>query len=222
MYTIDITITLKSPLHIGALSPASTAAVRGMIKTQDGWPFIPASSFKGRLRHAVERLAHGLDRKACETHRKMCRDEATACPVCRVFGSPWLPGSLQFMDMELSGPQALVDQRENQKRQGLFPPRTSERYGVGISRQRKVAADHLLYTTELFHPGVPLAFSGTLNGCTELEAAAWVSAGIRYLDSLGGDHSRGLGWVFATAAVQDDGGKLVSADELRKCLETTS
>ncbi|MFH1634280.1 MAG: RAMP superfamily CRISPR-associated protein [Chloroflexota bacterium] len=222
MYTIEIFISLKSPLHVGGLSPASTAAVRGMVKTRDGWPFIPASSFKGRLRHTIERLAHGLGSPACETHRKMCRKADIACPVCQIFGSPWLPGPVRFVDIELSGPPAMVEQREKIKRMGLPHPQTTERYGVGIDRRRKVAADHLLYTTELFQPGVPLTFSGPLDGTVSSKTAAWIAAGMRYLDSLGGDRSRGLGWIVGEAIVKDRAGNVVSAEDLRAELEAKS
>ncbi len=216
-YTVEITLTLKTPLHVGALSPAGTAARRGIVKTRDGWPYIPASSFKGRLRHAVERLADGLQRRRdCNTHRKMCRENL--CPVCRIFGSPWASGPVQFADLELSGPPELAAQYQNRKTR-LTPPPTTERYGVGLSRRRKVAADHLLYTTELFQPGVPLQFHSVLRGNITQETAAWLSAGVRYLDSVGSDRTRGLGWLTGEALVKDAASQVMAAAALRAILE---
>jgi len=213
---IDVTVVLKSPLHIGALAPAGTAAVRGMVKTQDGWPYIPASTLKGRLRHTVERLARGLGYFVCDTHQDMCKSVQDACPVCLIFGSPWLEGKLYFADLLLSGPPEILQPLK--ERHGSEWPSTVLRHGVGISRSRKVAADNLLYTTELFQPGIPWVFKGTLCGAITMCNAAWVVAGLRAMQCIGGDSTRGLGWIDIQTQVETEAAKSVSDEELLQAL----
>lgn len=214
MLNIKISLTLKSPLHIGASAATGTTAVRGLLKDQQGWPYIPASAFKGRLRHTVERLANSLGRSACDTHHLTCENIQTACPVCRIFGSPWISGSARFGDLALSQPELW-----NREYRGKNPyPRTDYRHGVGISRTRRVAQDALLYTTELFQPGAPLVFSGELSDIETLADAAWLYAGLQFMESLGSDRTRGLGWVQAECQVRQDDVE-IAPQELRQALE---
>jgi CRISPR/Cas system CSM-associated protein Csm3 (group 7 of RAMP superfamily) len=210
MLTITVTLHFTSPPAIGA------GAQGGFIKTPDGWPYIPASAFKGQLRHAVERAAQELTRSVCATHRKMCREADRACPACRIFGSPWIPGALHFEDLTLSGPPELLARREK-SRQEHRPLQSPYRYGVGINRRRSVADEHLLYTTELIEPGAPVAFGGTLRGDLRLPEAAWVVAGLNLLQGIGKSKSAGLGWCHAEAIVQQDGAP-VDAAQLRAAL----
>jgi CRISPR/Cas system CSM-associated protein Csm3 (group 7 of RAMP superfamily) len=204
MLEIRVTLTFETPPNIGSGAQVSTLADRAFIKERDGWPYVPASTFKGRLRHAVEQVAQGLGQQVCRTHHKMCRDKTAPCPVCAIFGSPWIPGRLCFVDLKLSGPQELVKQRGQDK----VHPRTDWRYGVALSRRRGVAEDALLYTTELFVPGVPISFSGALTGPLGEREAAWLVAGLRLLPALGRSKSTGLGWLTAQAEVTIDGQQL--------------
>jgi CRISPR/Cas system CSM-associated protein Csm3 (group 7 of RAMP superfamily) len=213
MTEIEVTLTFTTPPNIGSGAQEVTLADRAIIKAHDGWPYIPATAFKGQLRHAVERVARGMGMEVCETHRKMCRPDRRVCPVCQVFGSPWIPGRLRFVNLELSGPPELVAHREKKPY-----PRTQSRYGVALNRRRGVAADALLYTTELFEPGVPISFKGTLTGEINLASAAWVVAGLGFLAALGRAKSTGLGWLQAKTVVRIDG-QIVDADALRGALE---
>lgn len=202
MITIDVTLIFETPLNVGSGAQRGTLADRAMIKDDRGWPYVPASALKGRLRHAVEQIAAGLGYRVCDTHSKMCRDSKDPCPVCRIFGAPWVPGRLRFERLALSGPQELIDSLERASKQ-RYPP-TSHRYGVAISRRRGVAEENLLFTTELFEPGTPLAFSGTLRGLEDLEPrdAALLVAGLRALPALGRGKSGGLGWMSAEVVVK--------------------
>jgi CRISPR/Cas system CSM-associated protein Csm3 (group 7 of RAMP superfamily) len=208
----EVQLIFSTPPNIGSGGQEGTLADRGFIKARDGWPYIPATALKGRLRHAVERVARGLGEQVCDTHHKMCRERAEACPVCRVFGSPWLPGPLHFADLTLSGPTVLVELRKKQQH-----PQYARRYGVGINRRRRVAGDQLLYTTELFKPGVEVTFAGTLHGPLSMEEAAWVVAGFNMLPHMGSAKSTGLGWLTAEVTVHQDG-QAVKVDTLRQAL----
>ena len=205
MVTIDLTLTFQTPLNIGSGAQRGTLADRAMIKDDQGWPYVPASALKGRLRHAVEQVVAGLGQRVCITHQNMCPDESGyVCPVCRIFGAPWVPGRLRFAQLTLSGPEELVRLLEDRQRQTRQPPRTSHRYGVALSRRRGVAEEALLYTTELFEPGTPLEFSGTLSGDLTVAEAALVIAGLRLMPALGRGKSGGLGWMTAKTVVKAD------------------
>jgi CRISPR/Cas system CSM-associated protein Csm3 (group 7 of RAMP superfamily) len=218
MITIDLTLTFKTPLNIGSGAQRGTLADRAMIKDNRGWPYVPASAFKGRLRHAVEQVASGLGLPVCETHHKMCRGN-NPCAVCRIFGAPWIPGRLRFERLTLSGPEELIDSLETWNARRRYPP-TAHRYGVAISRRRGVSEENLLFTTELFEPGTPLAFRGTLRGSGDLEPrdAALIVAGLRSLPALGRGKSGGLGWMTTHIVVKEDSDILQEAT-LRAALQ---
>jgi len=204
MIEIEVKLTFETPLNIGSGAQHGTFADRAMIKTREGWPYVPASAFKGRLRHAVEQIAHARGLSDCVTHRHTCRPErGKPCPVCQVFGSPWVPGQLHFARLELVGPLDVVVGLKEMKDLDRVV-RTQVRYGVALSRRRQVSEDKLLYTTELFEPGERLEFQGTLRGEIERREAALVLAGLRLIPALGRGKSGGLGWLSATVQVRED------------------
>ncbi len=212
MYQISMEIVLQTPLHIGAAAPIGTEAIRGMRKDQSGWPYIPASTFKGRLRHMVERLAYTLGRTTCNTHHQTCERLENACPVCRIFGSPFVPGQVRFTDL-------ILDKTPFIKKAHDPAPLTTYRFGVALSRTRRVAGDGLLYTLELFQPGVPLLFRGVLEDIKSLEDAAWLYAGTQILESLGSGRGRGLGWISTSCQVREiSSGAPISQQDLRSAL----
>lgn len=215
MATIDVTLTFQTPLNIGSGAQRGTLADRAMIKDHQGWPYIPASALKGRLRHAVEQVAAGLSARVCVTHQDMCPQDGDFCPVCRIFGSPWLPGRLRFARLNLAGPQWLVGRLEEGK------IRTTQRYGVALSRRRGVAEDALLYTTELLEPGTELVFNGRLVGDLEPPEVALVLAGLKLIPALGRGKTGGLGWFRVEAKVSGPGTEgLDTPAGFRAALET--
>ena len=212
MIEIDVTLHFTTPPAVGSGAQVGTLAQRSFIKDREGWAYIPATALKGKVRHAVEQVARGTGRTVCETHHKMCREHP--CPACRIFGSPWIPGAVRFANLTLSGPAELLQQRKEKTARPLYP----YRYGVALNRRRKVAEDNLLYTTELFQPGVPVAFSGTLDGAIDLESAAWLAAGLQLMANLGQGKSTGLGWCRAEVTVRQDDAEITPA-QLRAALQ---
>ena len=200
MIEINVTLTLCSPLNIGSGAQQGTLARQGMLKDADGWPYVPASAFKGRWRHAVEQVAGSLawQPPVCATHEKMCR-EGALCVVCQLFGSPWQPGALRFVDLPIVGPPAILDLRAD----GSYRPRTTQRASVALNRQRRAAQDQFLFDTELFWPGIPLVVGGQITGPVNRQQAGLLLAGLRHLPALGRGNSGGLGWVQAEATVKD-------------------
>lgn len=198
---IQVTLTFESPFSISSGAPQGTLAKRGLMKGHDGWPFVPATAFKGRLRHSIEQVAGALPGHwVCDTHRDMCPRNGRTCAVCALFGSPRIPGTLLFEKLVLSGPPEVVHLRGQPQR----PPQTVERYGVAINRRRGVAQDQMLYTTELLFPGIPLAFSGVVRGDLTPAQAALIQAGLSNMAALGQSKSSGLGWLTSAVVVTLD------------------
>ena len=208
MVDINVTITMRSPLHISSGFQQGTLAQRGLLKDHTGWPYIPASALKGRWRHAVEQVAGTLPgERVCVTHHDMCRQEP--CAVCQIFGSPWQRGRVRFVRLALSGPEEIVKLR----RQKAWP-KTSQRTGVAINRRRRVAQDDFLYQTELFMPGLPLAFSGQMQGEISQAQAGLLLAGLRLMPALGKGKSGGLGWIEAEATITTGDGTVWTTADL--------
>lgn len=197
---IEATLSFETPVSIGSGAQVSTFADRAMLKNAYGWPYVPASALKGRLRHALEQVLSSQGKRVCRTviAERLCR--AAPCPVCDLLGSPWLESKLLFENLDLAGPAAIVEEARAEARRRRHA-RSSMRTGVSLSRRRGVAADQFLYTTELFRPGIELSFKGAIRGPISLAQAALVVAGLRFIPALGGGKSGGLGWFRLAATV---------------------
>lgn len=199
MKNLLLTVTMDSPLHIGGEVRQNTDAMRPVLKTMDGLPYIPATSVKGVLRHAVEALLKGVGvgrPPVCNAPNaeRMCQpfdDHDRVCPACRLFGSPWREASLYFPHLTLTKEYLALVERKRQE--GV--PQTYTRTGIRINRRRHVVEEQFLFTTELFEPGVPWTFSGTVQftGKEDVELTP-LYLGARAVSMLGGQRSRGLGW----------------------------
>src|SRR5512143_3974677 len=110
---MDVRLTFDGPFNVGSGAIGGSLADKPLTRDTRGLPMVPASTFKGRLRHEVERLAPILrpseplpcTSPAAET---MCQGDVEPCLVCRLFGSPWHPGKLIFSDLTLTEPQFLT------------------------------------------------------------------------------------------------------------------
>jgi CRISPR/Cas system CSM-associated protein Csm3 (group 7 of RAMP superfamily) len=197
---IEISLTFDGPFNVGAGALGGSLADKPLTRDARGLPMIPASAFKGRLRHEIERLVPVLrpnERPPCGSPvaERMCQGNEEPCPVCRLFGSPWHPGRLAFSDLTLTEPEFLVTDD---------PPPGDLRYGVGLSRQRRVAEGQLLYTVEVFLPGMPITLSGTISGELEEKDLALLRAGLDSLFSVGGGKTQGMGWFELSMNVYDE------------------
>lgn len=192
MISFTLEVTLDSPLHIGGEMRLHTQADRPLLKTADGWPYIPATSIKGVLRHETEQLVRavlGAD-AVCYAPQpeRMCQplSGSDLCPVCTIFGSPWEESRLYLSDLMIVAEQA--------QHLSLERAQTETRPGVRINRRRRTAEDDFLFQTELFQPGVDWKFAGpaTFYGSEIDLTPLYVAA--RAVSMLGGGRSRGLGW----------------------------
>ena len=107
-----------------------------------------------------------------------------SCPVCRLFGSPWLAGKIRVRDMP-------VDER-------TWVGRIEVRDGVGIRRDTRTAAKNVLYSYEVVPAGTRFDCQILIENADELELGL-AMLGLRELQQgrllLGGASSRGLGRV---------------------------
>jgi CRISPR/Cas system CSM-associated protein Csm3 (group 7 of RAMP superfamily) len=189
---LALDVTFETPINIGGYG-APTFVDRPFRRDREGWPFIPASSLKGRLRHECQRLARGLDYEVCggpnpsDMRLRLEEDEAI-CPICRIFGSPWVAGCIYPTNLKLERPPGL----------GEKAPAPTVRYNVSLSRRRRVAEEARLFTTELFLPGISLTFTGTWEAELTYQDLVLVEAGLGAITALGRGKTGGLGWCRIT------------------------
>lgn len=195
---------LASGLHI--LGPGRTVALvdRAIELDAQGFPLIPASSIRGRVRAHLERLLRAWGQPVCTppAPERMCPhawgedDEGPRggyCQACRIFGSPWYPAAIINTDLRL------VD---SQRRASPELLRT-ERMSLGISRRLGTAQGERLFSTEATVRDLdarPLRFEGLISGRLTPIEAGWLLAGLQLVTHAGGNKARGLGELTLSAA----------------------
>jgi CRISPR/Cas system CSM-associated protein Csm3 (group 7 of RAMP superfamily) len=214
---IDLEAIFDTPLNIGTGTLAESIADKPLVKDANRSPLIPGSTLKGKVRHECERIIRVLivpwpedwDCKAPYPDQ-MCRD-SNICPICRIFGAPWHPSPIIFenLTLEIAAKGPLRNWKQLHSIRG-----TDLRTGVGINRERGVAEDELLYSTETFCPHPALVYQGHIKGSLqERKEVALLLAGLRSVPALGGSRSRGLGWWHLELSVKLDG-QSTPVDEL--------
>jgi len=192
-----ITISLKGTLHIGAGYQRGLID-RAIVRARGGQVYIPGSSLKGKVREACEWLASLQGLSVCRPPypRGMCGARGTPCIVCRIFGTP---GGQHDEILGLHWDNAYLSQewKDAAGKLKLSYPRTQ----VGMSRRRGVAREGLLFTAEF--TAERLSFQTRISGHLPLTAVldepgryyelSLLLAGLKLVDSLGGNTSRGAG-----------------------------
>jgi CRISPR/Cas system CSM-associated protein Csm3 (group 7 of RAMP superfamily) len=213
---VALTVRVRTVLAVGDPAAGGGLASRGIAR--DGWgrPVLPATSVKGRQRHACEQVARRLGLRVCRPPRArdMCPhapDVPAPCPVCILFGSPGQDAALFWADLHLTsqapraagGATLLADS----------PPIPAVvRSGIAVSRQRGVAVGspyHLETTPALESDELTFASERAIEG--DLAQPDWLHlllAGSRLATSIGGGATRGLGWAALTAEANVDGRSL--------------
>ena len=182
---LALKVRFDTPINIGGHG-APVFVDRPFRRDRDGWPFIPASSLRGRLRHECSRVLQSLGQPACNHVRAddLCREAGSACAICALFGAPWLRSRLRPEDLHLVRPPGLREEA----------PSSRVRYNVSLSRSRRVAEEARLFTTELFLPGILLEFTGEWQAHLTLKDLALIEAGFGAMTALGRGKTGGLGW----------------------------
>lgn len=209
-------LTTRTGLHIGAGGSGDPLGTDlPVVRDGSGRPYIPGSSLKGVLRSAAEALLHGapfaekaikpdlwscrmmsgepcVDHKTVEKLREEKTEDAgrevaeavwdSSCTVCRLFGSLAMASRVRFPDLPLVGDL----------------PGMELRNGVGIDRDKGLAADRVLYDFEAVPPGTSFRLTVVLDNPEDSDAGLILYL-FHELDqgnlALGGKTSRGLGQV---------------------------
>jgi CRISPR/Cas system CSM-associated protein Csm3 (group 7 of RAMP superfamily) len=173
--------------------------------------YLPASSFKGRLRDTCEQLARAMGLSLCDPPipEKMCgsirKDRSKHCIACRIFGTPGQPSGLLFHDAVLSPDlaDALIFEPSQDEKAYHGPvsfAQTVERTQAQINRRYGVAEPRHLYTSEFATAG--LLFETRISGylqATPFEDGpgsyelTLLLAGLSMVDAFGGGRSMGSG-----------------------------
>lgn len=211
-YVFRGTLVLKTGLHIGTGWAPSAASDSPVIRTPDGRPFVPGSSFKGAFRSTVEKLAPTLGASSCalmaedgcigaqgpaqkdfnqlradkqwEDTRLLAELDQRLCDTCKLFGSPYAASRVSFSD--------------------LLPPEDDDfaaqmiqvRDGVAIDRDSEKAVDRLKFDYEVVAVDQRFTLEILLEDPTERDLALFslgLSEFLSGLGYLGGNRSRGLG-----------------------------
>lgn len=211
-YLFTGTLTLKTGLHVGSGWAVGTPSDSPVVRTPDGRPFIPGSSFKGAFRSAVEKLtpatgltscwlmggqncigAQGEEQKCFDKQRNnatwsdetlLATLENKLCDTCKLFGSPYRASRILFAD--------LLPPREGDQSTKMIQIRD----GVAIHRDSEKAVDRLKYDYEVvasaqtFQVQIWLEDPSPNNLALTCLGLSEFTSGLGY---IGGKRSRGLG-----------------------------
>lgn len=201
MLQFELRLVTRTGLHIGAGKNAGLASSDlPVMRDANGWPLVPGSSLRGRLRAAIASLvdALGLDQarpKPESSAGTLAGEWEHWKLVDRLFGR--IPkdkddgrayGSrLQFSDLlceRLEGPDDFVP--------------IELRDGVGIARETRTAGTGIKYDLEVVPAGT--TFRGQVRFLNPADyEIGLVAQALAMLDEglllLGGKSARGLGWV---------------------------
>lgn len=194
----EVRYALGGPYTVQGTSPVDSPVDQGVERGPDGWPLVPASSWRGRVRAQLESVLRGLDVPVChppnpartcphdpEVLPRLHRHDRRFCPVCELFGSPWRPSRIAFTDLTHAA------------REGGEPP-VSERINVAINRFLGTVEEERLFSYETAGFGSDEAtrvLTGRVWGLMEKPQAGLLLLGLRLPTHLGGKKARGLGSI---------------------------
>lgn len=211
-YVFSGVLALETGLHVGGSWTIGSPSDSPVIRTPDGLPYIPGSSFKGAFRSTVEKLAGATGLDSCallqdancigaqskaqrdfelywrdrdRTSQEFLADlDRKLCPTCKLFGSPYMASHIYFAD--------------------LLPPAGDElaasmiqvRDGVAIDRDSERAVPRLKYDYEVVATAQTFVVNIALENPSDCDlalACLGLSEFVSGQARLGGKRSRGLG-----------------------------
>lgn len=206
-------IELLTPLHIGTgmgfarmvddmvvrAGPARGAGAR--------LPCVPGSSVKGKARSRCEALARAMNLGPCGEVK--CKNNP--CVICRLFGSPFVAGTLHFSDALVPEEMSAFARTAGVDEGKTFDPfsLSTVRAGNKLERATRTVQPEFLFSIE--HASEHLHLEGAVSGqiggdqtsgsdAGALLAVYLLIAGLQSVDKIGGLRSRGLGRCRITIA----------------------
>ncbi len=166
-----------------------------VLKDHNKRPYIPASTIKGRTRYNASRLLNNLGglsfcgfEESKNEAQKNEDNQNCYCDICTLFGASGNKrGILNFDDLKLI---------EEQQDLGNY---YSNRVGIQINRYLKIAEDRAIYNMETSGLSGNLWFEGSIDGYFQKDKykkyVLLIYIAFKMINSLGGNQSRGLGWI---------------------------
>jgi CRISPR-associated protein Csm3 len=213
VYKFEITLKLKTPLHIGGNHEDAVSSDLPIMRAADGRPFIPGSSVKGLLRTASERVSHLLhnEKESCFLNEGGCnplKDPAIEklvaqgnekevykeiynhlCPVCQTFGG----GSIAS---KIKANHVFFDSNT----------KTRVREGIKINRETGTVEGGALFNYEYIQPGIEFTIELEAENLTNTNKKVIALALAQLKQNLirfGGLQARGLGEVeFVSGSIE--------------------
>lgn len=192
---IEGTIETLTPLHIGAGRGeiGAEAIDLPVLRAPDDTPYIPGSSFKGKVRSEAEKIARTAGLVVCKPPdvRNMCgsskESEEELCIACRIFGTAGnkisRASKVRFRD---AYPEGQVE-------------KMLIKTGIAMDRERESVYRAALYTIEAVPRGTRFRFEIVAENLTDDEFKLFRAALKSVADTwLGGHSSRGFGKVKLT------------------------
>ena len=200
----ELLITPLSQFHIGTGFGVGRFIDRATIKDKLGAIYIPGSTIKGKAKYYGRQMANSFGSNYC-TEEKPCKGDHP-CIVCRTFGSPLHQGKFFFSDATL--PKEIIKSltEENEENSAIsLRSFLNTRTGTKIDRRFGTVEEDHLFTTETGMRGITLTakihgmgndFTLQDTGKGKLpEELMLLLKSLSLITHLGGDASRGLGYV---------------------------
>jgi CRISPR-associated protein Csx10 len=198
MAEIKYSLIFRTPVSIFSGLAIAGLVDRMVMRNNEGLPYLPGSSVKGRWRFFAERLlrSDGLPEglRIHGTKEPLCKEAASACTLCKLFGNSAIPGMIQVGQAELDDSQkplflALLDRNRNP----VVYPDTEIRPGIAISRTRRTTLEDHLFFDEAVPSSVTFSGKVRVNDAVVAIEKQLLSAAGRLVDRIGGRKAIGRG-----------------------------
>lgn len=219
MTEIRYNLTFRTPVSIFSGLAIAGLVDRMVMRNNEGLPYIPGSSVKGRWRFFAERLLRagslpdGL--KIHEMGGPLCKDvitepsiermEKSYCTLCKLFGNSSVPAMLYVSQAELNDSmKPLFRELLNQNQNPVVYPDTEIRPGIAISRTCRTTIDDHLFFDEAVPSSV--TFSGKVlikDTINDIERR-FLMVSAKLVDRIGGRKAIGRGILENGIQIQEE------------------
>ena len=189
---LTATVRLKSGLHIGSGEEVERGEPLPVMKSlRTKLPYIPGSSFKGKMRHLLE-LKYRYQSSDVQAGDPCGCGE---CQICLLFGSSRTettkePTRLLFRDCDLTDSSTKL----------LEKIELEEKPGIKIDRKSGKVAGRALFSIERIPEGCEFNLELSIrifDGDNKSAIKNWLAMGLYLIeqDALGGSGTRGSGYI---------------------------
>lgn len=209
---ISYDLVFATPFHCGT-GIREALIDRTIVADNNGYLYVPATTFKGVLRDHCEQLARlyaesdTLADSVSSPHDKQAALYdlgGMITMITRIFGSPIYPGTLYFDDVRQDEQEKkLYDSDSDEGTRRYLNIQKDVYTQVRLDRPTRTAVEGALYTSEFGARG--LTFHGNITGtltCFPTDASdsskptyslLLLLAGLRFIERIGGNKSSGKG-----------------------------